>query len=153
MGVTASRVAADAVDKSEPTRARGEHAARLVWSDLAVVVFAVAAAQIVHIGGLDGATVVLPSRGDFGYCLISLGIVAAWMTSLWMLDARATDIVGSGAEEYARVASASFRLFGLIAIVAFLGRLEIARGYLAIAFPLGLIGLMLNRHRAASVRT
>ena len=145
MAVTASRGGADAVGMSERARWQAEYVSRLVWSDLVVVFVSVAAAQIVRFGGGTGPGLVLPSGGDIGYSLISLGTVAAWLTSLSLLNTRAVQIIGSGAEEYSRIATASFRLFGLIAIVSFLGRLEIARGYLAIAFPLGVVGLMLNR--------
>ena len=57
---------------------------------------------------------------------------------LTMFRAREARMVGSGAEEYRRIAHASFALFGSIAIVGFLFKLDLARGYLAVALPMGL---------------
>ena len=47
--------------------------------------------------------------------------------------------------EYVRVADASFRVFGFIAIFAFLFRIDIARGFLLISLPLGILVLVLER--------
>lgn len=46
-------------------------------------------------------------------------------------------MIGSGPDEYRRIFVSTVRLFGLIAIVSLLFRLELARLYLAIAFPVG----------------
>ncbi|MFT4122955.1 MAG: sugar transferase [Microbacteriaceae bacterium] len=46
---------------------------------------------------------------------------------------------------YIRVGDASFRLFGLIAILAFLLPVDIARGYLLISLPVGVLVLFLER--------
>ncbi len=44
-----------------------------------------------------------------------------------------------------RVISVSTRLFGLIAIAAFLLRVDVARGYLLISLPLGILALLFER--------
>lgn len=44
-----------------------------------------------------------------------------------------------------RVARASFGVFGTIAIFAFLTRIDVARGYLLISLPVGIVVLMLTR--------
>ena len=44
--------------------------------------------------------------------------------------------------------TATLWVFGVIAVISTLFKLEIARGYLAIAFPLGLFALSVNRHLA-----
>ncbi len=62
-----------------------------------------------------------------------------------MVRSRSPNIVGAGTEEYRRVVDATFRVFGGIAIVALIARIDFARGYLAVAFPLGLLGLVLTR--------
>jgi exopolysaccharide biosynthesis polyprenyl glycosylphosphotransferase len=48
-------------------------------------------------------------------------------------------------EEFRRVARASTALFGTVALISFLLKLEVARGYLAVALPLGLASLLLTR--------
>jgi exopolysaccharide biosynthesis polyprenyl glycosylphosphotransferase len=54
-------------------------------------------------------------------------------------------VIGSGGEEYRRVWSATLSSFGAIVVVSTLFHLEVARGYLAIALPLGLVVLTANR--------
>jgi len=65
-----------------------------------------------------------------------------------MLDIFATrdhKVIGSGTLEYKRVADATVRLFGLFAIIAFLLKLELARGYFLTVLPLGLAVLLFSR--------
>ena len=50
-----------------------------------------------------------------------------------------------GPEEYKVVATASFRLFALVAITSYGLRLDVARGYVAMAMPAGMIGLLVAR--------
>jgi exopolysaccharide biosynthesis polyprenyl glycosylphosphotransferase len=47
--------------------------------------------------------------------------------------------------EYKLVFNASLRLFGLIAIAAFLFKIDLARGYILISLPLGVVVLILTR--------
>jgi exopolysaccharide biosynthesis polyprenyl glycosylphosphotransferase len=54
-------------------------------------------------------------------------------------------VVSTGVEEFRRVARASIALFGSVAIISFLLKLEVARGYLAVALPLGLASLLFTR--------
>ena len=80
-----------------------------------------------------------------GYTGVSIVVV---LVSMVMLDAFATrdhKIIGNGAVEYKRVADATIRLFGLLAIVAFLFQIVFARGYFLTALPMGLLGLILTR--------
>ena len=62
-------------------------------------------------------------------------------------------MVGAGPAEYQRVVGVTWRLFAAVAVVAFLLRMEIARGYLAVALPLGLallLAILLDRRRVRS---
>jgi exopolysaccharide biosynthesis polyprenyl glycosylphosphotransferase len=54
-------------------------------------------------------------------------------------------LLGHGPEEYKVVATASFRLFALVAIASYVLRLDVARGYVAMAMPAGMIGLLVAR--------
>ncbi len=71
--------------------------------------------------------------------------MTSWLGILAVFHVRSPRVVGSGPEEYRRIATATLRLFGLIAIAALLLHVELARLYLAIAFPTGLLGLLLTR--------
>jgi exopolysaccharide biosynthesis polyprenyl glycosylphosphotransferase len=54
-------------------------------------------------------------------------------------------VLGTGPDEYKLIANASVRLFGAVAIVAFLFQVNVARGYILIAFPLGIAVLWFSR--------
>lgn len=116
---------------------------RLAITDAVAIVGSVAAAQLVRFG-TDPATLV--SRlSPYSYTLVSGVLVAAWFAALLISRSRDPRAVGNGVDEYRRVARASTALFGVTAIVGFLLKLDVARGYLAVAFPLGVSSLLLTR--------
>ncbi len=116
--------------------------ARLTVGDLTVVVVAVVAAQLVRFG-VPGDAVLQAS--SISYSLVSAVLVGLWALALSVFHSREGRIVGSGTEELRRVAQASFVLFGTVAILAYLLKLELARGYLAVALPVGLSLLLAQR--------
>lgn len=65
------------------------------------------------------------------------------MLGAW--NSRQSRLLGAGPDEYKRVAAASLWLFGLVAIFSYVLRVDTARGYVAIALPVGLVGLLLAR--------
>lgn len=93
---------------------------------------------------IDGSAVV---AGGFSpsYLALSLFLAAAWMGALALTRSRDRRLVGSGPAEYSRVFGATWRLFAVVAIVAYLLKMDIGRGYLALAAPLGLIILLFGR--------
>ncbi|WP_293239397.1 sugar transferase [Mycolicibacterium sp.] len=110
-------------------------------TDLAVVVCSVIVAQWLQLQGL--ATTL--NYASFWYSVASLMVVATWMAFLAIYRTRSPRIVGAGIEEYRRVLSATLAVVGLIAIALMVLRPEIARGYLAIALPAGIFGLLVSR--------
>ncbi|MGW8481865.1 sugar transferase [Microbacterium sp. NPDC055903] len=116
-------------------------------SDLLVLIWVVFAAQIAWLGIDDASLVTGTSLGlpDISYWFISAALVGAWMWALSLVDSRSYRVIGTGTTEYVRVIRASFTLFGAIAIVAFLTKIEIARGYLLISLPAGILVLVLVR--------
>jgi exopolysaccharide biosynthesis polyprenyl glycosylphosphotransferase len=54
-------------------------------------------------------------------------------------------VVGGGSAEYRNVANGTIRLFGIVAIVAYLFKVDVARGYILIALPLGIVVLVFSR--------
>ncbi|MHA7987756.1 sugar transferase [Rathayibacter sp. CAU 1779] len=124
------------------------YATRLVVIDLIVLVWVVFGVQIVWFGF---ATTDLELR-DLGrgglavsYTAISVLVIALWMLALTIYGTRGYREIGTGSGEYRMVADATVRVFGFVAIVAFLFRIDIARGYVLLAFPLGLVFLLLGR--------
>lgn len=119
----------------------------LVASDFAVVSVVVVMAQILRFG--HGAHASLRTAyTPIAYSSVSILIIFAWALVLAIYHTRSQRVIGAGPEEFRRVWTATLGLFGLIAVVSTLFKLEIARGYLAIAFPLGLVALSVNRHLA-----
>ena len=118
---------------------------RLLAVDSFVVVGAVTLTQI-------GRFLILtPKEADPAHTwesvtILSAIIAATWLLALGVLQSRDISLVGIGVEEYRRVVSATVWVFGLIAVLSLLLRTEVSRGYLVIALPLGLVGLIACRH-------
>ncbi|MFJ6346477.1 sugar transferase [Pseudarthrobacter oxydans] len=111
-------------------------------ADAFVVVWAVVGAYIVRFG-LEPSFVVESQESTYAWLSVALAIV--WWVMLGAWSSRNTRILGSGPDEYKRVAAASLWLFGLIAIVSYVLRVDTARGYVGVALPVGLAGLLLSR--------
>lgn len=71
--------------------------------------------------------------------------VLMWMAALSIFQTRSEQVLGTGLDEYRRVVSATFWIFGAVAILTLLLHLEPSRGYLAVALPAGTAGLLANR--------
>jgi exopolysaccharide biosynthesis polyprenyl glycosylphosphotransferase len=121
-------------------RARTSRRLRVV--DAFVIVWAISGAYIVRFG-FESELVV--SGQDFSYIWLSVALAIAWWLMLGAWNTRQSRVLGSGADEYKRVAAASLWLFGLVAIFSYVFRIETARGYVGIALPAGLFGLLLAR--------
>ena len=119
----------------------------LAASDGIVVIGVVAAAHILRFGNVTSGSL-WAGYASVAYSAVSVLIVLAWALVLAIYHTRAQQVIGAGPEEFRRVWTATLWVFGVIAVVSTLFKLEIARGYLAIAFPLGLLALSVNRHLA-----
>lgn len=131
---------------ASPNPWRQRYARRLRVTDFLVLVWVAYGTQILWLGW--GQNDVVSSGGtvpEVSYWVFSGILVTVWMIALSLVDSRSDRVVGVGITEYVRVARASFGVFGAIAILAFLLRFDVARGYLLIALPLGVILLVLTR--------
>ncbi|QZY48973.1 sugar transferase [Mycolicibacterium austroafricanum] len=124
------------------------YARRLVAIDLLGVLLAVGLAQWLRFGGLSGE---VSAYRYIDYTVVSAAIAALWMLALSINRSRSPRVIGAGAEEYRRVWLATLSVFGGVAIISMLFKLEIARGYLVIALPAGLMFLALGRWFARQV--
>lgn len=120
---------------------------RLVLSDLLVLVWVVFGTQIAWFGfGNAQLAIRDDSRiSDISYWTFSFVLVLLWLGALSWSDSRSVRVLGSGSNEYLRVVDASLRLFGGIAIVAFLTKIDVARGFLLISLPIGVFVLLWTR--------
>jgi exopolysaccharide biosynthesis polyprenyl glycosylphosphotransferase len=119
----------------------------LAASDVVVVAGVVGAAHILRFGNMTSGSL-SAGYASVAYWAVSILIVLAWALVLAIYHTRAQQVIGAGPEEFRRVWTATLGMFGVIAVISTLFKLEIARGYLAIAFPLGLLALSANRHMA-----
>jgi exopolysaccharide biosynthesis polyprenyl glycosylphosphotransferase len=120
------------------------YAARLRVVDTVVVCGAVALAQYLRFGLPPFA----PGDENGHATACSVLTVIIWLSFLAGFHTRSTRIIGRGAEEYRRAVEASIWTFGAIAMTEYVFHLEIARGYLAVALPVGILGLLTSRSMA-----
>ena len=120
---------------------RATYARALLTGDLLVLVAAMSVGQVLRFG-TGGNHVVDGIPGAIGYSTLGLIIAACWWTSLQIYRTRAKNIFGHGAEEYRRVVRATFSAFAVVAMVSLMFQIDTSRVYLAVVFPLGLIGLI-----------
>ncbi len=92
-----------------------------------------------------GTDALLADFALVSYTMVSVLLTLTWAATLALFRTREPRIVGTGVEEYRRIAHASLALFGSVAIFAYLLKLDIARGYLVVALPLGLLLLLGSR--------
>lgn len=111
-------------------------------TDAVAILAALGLAQLVRFGP-DSLDYV--SGAGIEYTVLAAVVAAVWLVALSATRSRAPRLVGVGFAEYQRVTNATLITFGLLAIVAFLLQIDLARGYLAIALPTGLALLLLGR--------
>jgi exopolysaccharide biosynthesis polyprenyl glycosylphosphotransferase len=138
----------------EPTRARDvkvdwrdRYARYLITTDLLVLVWVVFGVQIAWFG-FDSSNVASDDsvfNVAISYTTLSISLIVAWMLTLGVYGTRGYRVLGTGSQEYRLIADSTIRLFGLLAIVAFIFKIDFARGYILIAFPLGMVTLIFSR--------
>lgn len=121
---------------------RAKYARRLRLADAFVVIWAVAGAFGIRFGFSDIGT---GAPRDADYLLLSVGLVFGWWLMLEFWGSRDARVLGSGSEEYKRVVASSAWLFGFVAIVSYALRIDTARGFVGLAFPAGVLGLLVAR--------
>lgn len=115
----------------------------VLLTDVAAVLGATFLSAELRFGGARITT--LPGVDVVDYGMISIVLSAAWVATLGIHGSRDIRILGVGAEEYKRVMQGTLYLFGTVAILAFVIGAEVARGYVGLALPLGLVLLLLGR--------
>lgn len=114
----------------------------LAVDGVAVLLATFVSAQL-RFGGPRRTT--LPGTDVIDCSVISLALSAAWVLALTIQGSRDIRILGVGSEEYKRVLQGTLYLFGTVAILAYAAGLEVARGYVGLALPLGVLLLLLGR--------
>lgn len=117
-------------------------------ADLVCVVWGVAGAQALRFGPSPDAVLGTTSAP---YLIVGIPIALGWWIALAASGSREKRILGHGAIEYRRVTTGTMAYFGAIALVSYVFSLDLARGYVAIALPLGLGALLFARWALRSV--
>jgi len=82
---------------------------------------------------------------DPTYISLLFIVVISWMCVLVLRGAYDTRMLGVGSEEFKRVVSATATVFGAVAIVVFVLKLELSRGFVVITCVVGLTLLLVVR--------
>lgn len=120
------------------------YARRVLFTDFLVLVWVVFGVQIAWLG-IDSRLATNQSELRLSYTGISIIVIVVWLAALAVYDTRGSRVIGLGSSEYRLVADSSARVFGLIAIAAYLLNVDLARGYVLIAFPVGIVVLLISR--------
>jgi exopolysaccharide biosynthesis polyprenyl glycosylphosphotransferase len=129
-------------------------ARRLFVLDLALVSIAIAVALVARFGAGAPNVQVTGALGRIpvtSYAALAIALIVGWLVLLYSGSTYDARVIGIGADEYKRVVRSSLWLWGVVAIVCYVGRFEIARVFFAIAFPLGTLLLLVGRWAARKV--
>lgn len=130
-------------ENSRSTNWREAYRFHLAVTDGVAVVTGVAAAQVLRFGPAESDLRILSV--DVPYWLLGLILAIVWWLALSWNDSREIRLIGDGVEQAKRVASGTAALFGLVAIASYAADVPTARGYVVIALPFGLTGVLIGR--------
>jgi exopolysaccharide biosynthesis polyprenyl glycosylphosphotransferase len=116
-------------------------------TDALVVIWAVIGAHILRFSSLPilGQAASTTSSLELEYSWVSAAVVVLWLWVLRLHNVYDARMFGHGPQEYRAVVTGTWRLFATLAIVSYLSKIELARGYVLIAFPVGLLALLVTR--------
>lgn len=89
--------------------------------------------------------VAMQLHSGVAYAALGLVLTLGWFVALSAFRTTDPTILGAGPEEFSRIFRASLVTFGLLAMVSIGLGLDMSRGYLGLAFPLGLALLVAER--------
>lgn len=120
---------------------QAHYAALLTVVDTVVVAAAVFGTQVLWLGPEPADVSAVP----IDYTTVSTLLCVAWLVALTLGGTRLPRIVGQGVAEYRLVLAASLQLFGLVAMAAYLGGVDLSRGYFLLSLPAGTVALLAAR--------
>ena len=83
---------------------------------------------------------------SLNYSLVTSTLGFLWLLMLGGHRAYEPRFLGSGVEEYRRVFLSCFRIGAIVAITSYALKLEIARGFIGVALPVGTVLLLVSRY-------
>ena len=76
-----------------------------------------------------------PAHLPLPYLSLTCGLPVAWWMSVLLIGGYDTRFIGFGTDEFRRILGAAVNLTAGVAVVSYAAKLDLARGYLAIALP------------------
>ncbi len=76
-----------------------------------------------------------PAYLPLPYLSLTCGLPVAWWMSVLLIGGYDTRFIGLGSDEFRRILGAAVNLTAGVAVVSYAAKLDLARGYLAIALP------------------
>ena len=127
--------------RERETRLR-RYALGLVALDSAVLAVSIAVATLVRFRG-EARVVVGAPELTYGLLAVAFGVL--WLAMLVLRGSYDRRVIGLGPEEYKRVLRSSLWILAIVAGVSFLARVDIARGWVLVAIPIGTASLLIGR--------
>ena len=117
---------------------------------VALDAFAMLAASLIGLVNRFGTTHV-EGQSDLSYPLVVLVLIPAWVGLLGVSRCYDTRVLGTGSEEFKRVANAGVRALAVVATVAYAAKIDLARGFVAVTLPAAAVATLLLRYAARQV--
>ena len=130
--------------KSTPRLAWAKIYARcLMLTEIPIIVGVVVASQTIRFDDdpVDQVAGSLP----LSYWALSAILSVGWVVAIYLAGCWDATLIAAGRIGVRPLVHGTVYFFALVAITAFLLRLQVARGYLALALPLGLAGILASR--------
>ena len=112
-----------------------------VAADAAAMTLALVVAHLLRFGV---SAALLPGP-NVPYVLVAALSVPVWLGVLALARCYDRRILGVGSDEYRRVLNGGVHFLAVVALLHFLGRLVIARGYVGVLIPVALVATLLTR--------
>lgn len=125
---------------------RRRYIASVVVADGLAVTIGALAAQLLRFDALDATAT--QKTASIPYIGISLALVPIWVLALALGGVYEPKRLGAGSEEYRRIFDSSVRLLAGVAIAALMFKVDLARGFVALALPLATIFTVLVHYVA-----
>jgi exopolysaccharide biosynthesis polyprenyl glycosylphosphotransferase len=136
-------------DRRPETRERPAALGTRAWTTAYLRRAAVADGACALAAGLLAAQIRFGGQGYLppGYLGMACALPALWWVSVLLVGGYDSRFIGLGSDEFRRILNAAVYLAAAIAVVSYVAKLDLARGYLAIALPSLAILDLAARHR------
>ncbi|HVV75207.1 MAG TPA: sugar transferase [Mycobacteriales bacterium] len=118
---------------------------QLVVGDLLIILCSTLLAYLLRFGADSGAADQV-GNSRLSYVGLSFLLALIWLAVLAAARTYEMRFLGIGEDEFKGIARASWWLMAVIAVIAYTFKIQFARGYVAIALPVGTVLLLLGRY-------